>query len=342
MTQRAESTVVDFRFTGTRPRTPVRVRGLTAAQADRLARLWETSVVHAPADPAGPRTAVLAVQRAQATSRPLPSPPRVGSVHPLHRVIRGGDELQFPTGLIRLTRESPIIQVEWTPTAGLEDGPSPDLMETAMGLALGRLGVICLHAVAFQIGRDTVLGVGGSGAGKSTITAAAIRSGGRVASDDSVLAGPCDGRVQLGPFRAYFSFRDATLAVLPDGLRSKTTEGVDAHYLDRLSCPDNLAAELIPDQLWQLGIDRRLRASRIRPLSTQEALVALVSSASLLTLSPRYPRARAGALSVLATLAESCRGFDVRLGRDMLEEPEITLNTLCNEARAPESLASRL
>ncbi len=146
-----------------------------------------------------------------------------------------------------------------------------------MGLALGQRGVICLHAVAFHVGPHTVLGVGGSGAGKSTITAAAMRSGGRIASDDSVLAGPCDGRVQLGPFRAYFSFRDATLAVLPDWLRKKTTKGVDAHYLDRLSCPGNLAAELVPDQLWQLGIDRRLRASRIQPLSQQEALVALVS-----------------------------------------------------------------
>lgn len=338
--QRIEPTVLEFQFSGTRPRTTVVVRGLPKDQAERLARLWETRVVQTTADLPGLSAAMLDVTCTSASGGPLSTPSRGEIVHPIHRVTRTGDELQFPTGVIRMTRESPIIHVEWRPVNGQADGPSLDLMETAMGLALDQLGVICLHAVAFQIGRNTILGVGGSEAGKSTIAAAAIRSGGRVASDDSVLAVECDGRVQIGPFRAYFSFRDATLRVLPTRLTEETTEGFNSHFLDRRFCPDNLASVLVPDQLWRLKIDRRLRTSRIRPLSQQEALVALVSSASLLTLSPRYPKARAQALSVLTGLAEGCRGFDVRLGRDMLEEPETTLNKLCGGVRAPGASSS--
>jgi hypothetical protein len=315
---------------------------LSIAQADRLAQLWETSVVHVPVEPDCPAKSVLDVTPSLTIQHPLPSPPVSGIFHPTHRVTHGGDELQFPTGLIRLSPKTEVIEVLWIPSDRRGDGPSPDLMETAMGLALGGLGVTCLHAVAFSVGPHTILGVGGSGAGKSTITAAALRSGGRVASDDSVLACPSDDHVQLGPFRAYFSFRDATLSVLPDWLSEKTTEGADSHFLDRLACPDNLAAQLVPDRLWQLRIDRRLRASRIRRLCTQESLVALVSSASLLTLSPRYPRIRQRAMSVLATLAENCPGFEVRLGRDMLEEPEATLENLCNEPCRRESPTSRL
>ncbi len=40
---------------------------------------------------------------------------------------------------------------------------------------------------------------------------------------------------------------------------------------------------------------------------------------------------------MLTGLAEGCRGFDVRLGRDMLEEPETTLNNLCDGVRAADA-----
>ncbi len=333
--------VLEFQFTGTRPHTAVTVRGLPIDQAERLARLWETRVARSTADPRPPPVAVLEVTRSKPGGRRFSIPSQDGTTQPVHRVTKGGDELRFPTGLIRLTRGSPIIHVEWDPVGRWLDGPSPDLMETAVGLALGQLGVTCLHAVAFQIGPVTILGVGGSGAGKSTIAAASIRSGGQVTSDDSVLARLCDGRVQLGPLREYFSFRDATLGVLPPRLRAAATEGADSHVLHRRACPHNLSSVVVPGRLWHLKIDRRLRTSRIRPIPPQEALIALVSSASLLTLSPRYPSARTQALSVLTGLAEGCGGFDVRLGRDLLEDPTSTLLRLCDEVRPLESLTSR-
>jgi len=321
---------VEFRFTGTRPATTVWTSGLTLEHAARHAELWEidlvpTSAAHSPSK------ATLVMTQVACIDGAAPRPSRDGTVRPLHRVRPDSDVLRFPCGRIRMERKSPTVHVDWISCDETHGGPSPDLMETAMGLAVAPLGVACLHAVGFQIGCHTVLGVGDSGSGKSTIAAAAIRSGGRVASDDALLAYACDDRVEAGPFRRYFSFRDASLHVLPTRLAERSTPDVGAHILDRRFCSDSLASILAPTQVWRLRIDRRLRFSRIRPISRPDTLIALMSSTSLLTLSPRHPEARDRVLSVLTGLAETCHGFDVRLGRDLLERPERAIEHLFRE-----------
>lgn len=194
-------------------------------------------------------------------------------------------------------------------------------------------GGCTLHACAFLIGETGVIGVGRSHAGKSSLTAAALRSGGKAVADDSIIA--ClgaDAEPRAVPFSRDIRLREPSERLLADQYRSRlrgaTFGGETRWSLTREAAPACFLPVMTPSSVWGLSIDRRLSASRVRPLSQAETLATLVVGSNALFLSPRYPHERAELMAVLTALANGCHGFRVRLGRDLLDDPERSIERL--------------
>jgi hypothetical protein len=233
--------------------------------------------------------------------------------------------------------------VEVSPTRRLDAAERELLIGAALGHLLARRGLAVLHACAFDCGGVGVIGLGESFGGKSTVAVASVRAGGTVVSDDLILAGlGAGGGVELRPLRTYWFLRGSTGRIVPTRINGDMWETVEngeprwviprggAEIIDRLK----------PELLWLLSVDRRLGESRIAEIDQAVAFAALVRASSPIFLSRHFPRERAALLPVLRALTEGCRGWRVRLGTRLLDEPAVEIERLIAESsrRPPESL----
>ncbi|HVP14250.1 MAG TPA: hypothetical protein VMS88_01825, partial [Terriglobales bacterium] len=191
-----------------------------------------------------------------------------------------------------------------------------DALETALMHAASLEGVGLLHAAAFELDGQRVLAVGASGSGKSTLAAAALTLGGRIVSDDAVLLG----RDRAGALTARTVCRDlrlraASVAVVSRDLRALLvrSSGADGErwLLRRESAPGRFAESFAPGVALRISLDRRRRGCSLRALSGSELLATLIASASPLLLSARYREESEGLTPLLASAADSMRGFEV-------------------------------
>jgi hypothetical protein len=171
-----------------------------------------------------------------------------------------------------------------------------------------------------------VLGLGESFSGKTTVAVAAMRAGGRVVSDDAVLAVPGGGRsVALLPVRSYGWLRGRTREIVPSDLREKMVagdeEGMPRWVLSREDGGEGFVDRSTPDVVWVLSVDRRLRQSRVEPIDHGRVFAALIRASSPLFLSRHCPETRDRLIPAFRELCAQCRGFRVRLGRLLLEDP---------------------
>jgi len=231
----------------------------------------------------------------------------------------GGQQLMVPASLIQ--SRSPVVEM---------------LLGFAVSHAFALQGGVVLHAAAFELEGRRVLSLGLSGGGKSTLAAAALRAGGRVVSDDLLLAGQDDagfGRVEA--LRKDLSLRAPSHRLLPPALARRLSEtnfaGESRLMLQRQNCPECFMRGLRPDVILQTTVDRRLKKTRITPLTQADSLSVLIRSASPLFFSARYPAERAAMLPVLLRLAETIRGHRVRLGKDLMAAPETAMRALLDE-----------
>jgi hypothetical protein len=209
----------------------------------------------------------------------------------------------------------------------------PLLLEMAVIHALALEGIPVFHGAGFTLGGSAVLALGQSGAGKTTLAAAAIRAGGKVISDDSVIAlRRRSGSLSVQPFRRDLQVRPGSrrlfpraiaplLKPLPGALEPKWT-------LRRGDAAPCFTDDVSLNRIWILTLDRRLQGCRIRPLHQAEALVALIQGSSPLYLSERYPGERAALMPVLRSLVERVPAYGVRMGRALLEDPVAELEGL--------------
>jgi hypothetical protein len=207
------------------------------------------------------------------------------------------------------------------------------LIDVAINHLLARQGLAVLHACAFEVGGNGILGLGDSFAGKTTVAMAAVRGGGRVVSDDQLLAGPSTtGGVVLRPVRAHGWLRGATRDIVPQQLREKMWEteedGEPRWILSRKDGGEGFKEVLTPNILWVLSVDRRLKSSRISGVNQGEAFAALIRASSPIFFSRHCPEERDALIPVLRALSEGCKAFRVKLGRRLLEEPEAEMARL--------------
>lgn len=194
-------------------------------------------------------------------------------------------------------------------------------------------GGAVLHGAAFEIGRDSVLSIGHSGSGKSTVAAAALTAGGRIVSDDLLLAATLpSGEAGLATMRRFMVFRKAGFEGLPEKLRKVSRPldvlGESRWKLSPSAEPSAFTEWTVPERIWLVSVDRRLRSSRLMAVDQATALAWLMRGTTQMYLSTPFDRERDAQLEALTTLAEACPAYRVRLGNDLLARPLATLEKL--------------
>ena len=205
----------------------------------------------------------------------------------------------------------------------------------AVSHAFARQGGAIVHGAAFELDHRAVLALGLSRAGKSTLSALALRAGAQVVSDDTLLVGQDrDGCTRVEALREEMYLREPTQTLLPAALQAglQPTRIRSEHRWilnrDRAEC---FTRSIRPSLVLSTKVDRRLAATRIQPMAKTDLLAELIRAASPLFLSPRYPVERAALLPVLMSLALRAPAFRVRLGRDLFATPDATFQRLLDE-----------
>ena len=274
-----------------------------------------------------------------------PRRPPVGSPPPRRRpwrrhVRRGGEDLvMMPGGRIHLAPGRPEAVVEWS-AAGtpVDDFVTTVLLEAALIHALALGGYVVNHGAALEVGGAELLVVGPSHAGKSTLSAAVLAAGGTVVSDDSVILGlDDDGTPSAGALRRDLWVREGSVELLPEALRARLCEassfGERRWGLEREIFADRFRIRIQPDAVVFLRRDRRVRGFRLRKVSSAEGLAGLIMTSSPLFLSGRYPVERERCMPGLLALVNGVPCFEVRMGKDLVDDPVTTVQRLVDAIR---------
>lgn len=199
--------------------------------------------------------------------------------------------------------------------------------------ALALAGGVVVHGASFETGGFAVLAVGGSGSGKSTLTAAALRLGARVVSDDLLLvARQSSGQVRVETLRRELYFREPGVSALPQTLRGDLqifdNAGERRWWLAPEAEPSRFVKSVVPERLWLVSVDRRLGVSRCKAVEQATALAWLIRGISSVLLTVPFDSERVAILDVLGALVSECAASRVRLGRDLIAEPAKTFDRL--------------
>ena len=209
----------------------------------------------------------------------------------------------------------------------------PALLETGLLRCIAMAGGVPLHAVAFALGDVRVLALGASGGGKSTLASIALAASGQVVSDDALIAGLHQGTSVVTAWRRDLFLRKTTLKVLPPRLvraatRTRVVDGSMRWVLTRGQLGEQVMDALVPNRLWVVSVDRRLRRSRVARIPQAQIVAAIMKATSLVNFSARYPEQRTRLLATVIRLASSGGAFRIALGRDLLKQPRATLDRL--------------
>ncbi len=170
------------------------------------------------------------------------------------------------------------VQVRALSSAGLETFRS-HLLSPIVALALLDRGQEVLHGGAVSIGDRAVAILGGCGAGKSTLAAALLSTGGRCITDDLLVLPDHDGRHCVLPGPARLKLYPATAACLLRGDRASlplnpfTTKRVYS-----LLASERETRTLPLAGFWVLGKGSRRGGMQARRLIGGEAVRALIGS----------------------------------------------------------------
>jgi len=215
---------------------------------------------------------------------------------------------------------------------GSVNATSVELIDIGLIHALALEGAMVFHASVFEVYGTRVIAVADSGSGKSTLAAAAVRCGGRVVSDDAVVAVRNTGSVTTASFRRDLFLRSGSVAVLPEDVQDLMVETIFVDgpraTLERDACPEVFTPIVEPDRLWALELDTSRFRGTTEPISGSEAAVALIRSSTPLHLTPRFGLERSNLLPILTGLVEQAETSRVVLGTDLMKEPEVAFQRL--------------
>lgn len=224
---------------------------------------------------------------------------------------------------VDLAAQEVVIDLPAGRAAAEEDAALLALTKVALLRCLAGAGVLALHAAAFQAGDESFLCVGKSNSGKSTLAALALRQGGRIVSDDSVLIWrQADGAV-VAPLRRDVHLRWRTATILPHAVQDRGLATPGGRVtLSRLSLPALFTPRIAPSKLILCGIDRRRTSTRVRRITQADALAGVILATSAAYLAREFPALHQATWAVVKHLVATVGSFRVDLGRDVLDRPD--------------------
>jgi hypothetical protein len=254
----------------------------------------------------------------------------------LARVAAGAeDAVAGAGGVVWLAPGRPHARVALDPDCG-DPVAGDELIGAALTHALALAGRVPIHGLAAEVDGVGVLALGDSMAGKSTLALAILHAGGRVVSDDLLLARSLFGRPIFGALRRDLYIREGSYSLIPDDLRARCSEdgaGPGRLVLRRDSAPEAFTAEVSAAVVWILDGTRESGNCEVAAMSQAEALGSLVRAGSPLFVSGRYHAERRALLPGLVEIAESSRSCSVRLGPSLFRRPWIVVRELLERTR---------
>lgn len=222
------------------------------------------------------------------------------------------------------------------PEREITPGSAGAMIEIALALSLRGAGLFHMHAAGLSLASgESVLVVGGSGAGKTTTTLALLEAGARYLGDDAMYLVATGDGVRAAAFPREFHLGPATLSAFPRIVPFAGPLGArrDKRPLDpRITFPDRRIATLSLDPGRVIALFPSITsepATAIVPMARAEAFGLFLASSAALVIDGLAGRDEN--LAVLSTLLAASRCFELRLGRDALEDPVRTVASLALE-----------
>ena len=218
--------------------------------------------------------------------------------------------------------------------------PSQPSLGGALGVAISRgiaeSGGLVLHAAALEYNGLKALTLGQGGAGKSSLAAAALCAGGKIVSDDLVVAlKRPDGVVrspELHPMRRDMYILPDTASLLPDSIRSRLKPGTNRRAPKlRLSRDGETTAftnVLEPNCILVLKHQDRPERSTIAALDQASTLAAIVAANPFLQ--GDFPSLRKKLRDTALQLVSTTPAFAVSTGSRLLFDAEGEIARLRN------------
>lgn len=298
----------------------VHLRGFPRWLLTALAGEWYVSWAEG-GPPASSNGVPLLVLRSAAADRPSAAAARRRfSLH------FGDGHLVARRRAVRVDLSAEEVVVELPHAAKARDAGPALLAQTKVALlrCLASAGALALHAAAFEVGDDRWLCAGASNSGKSTLATLALRQGGRIVSDDSLLVWRQAETVQVAPLRRDVHLRSATALILPpEHRRYSVSSSPGARVtLNRADMPAAFTPRLLPRKLLLCRIDRRRARTRVRRISQGDALSGLILATSAAYLAREFPALHRATWAVVEQLVGTVESYHVELGREVLEDPD--------------------
>lgn len=255
---------------------------------------------------------------------------------PIHAPVDGEPsvyERDLPDGRIRLASGG---RAEFHVESHHADhgGILPYCFHAAVAQQLARAGVLTLHAAAVTTPHGGVLAIGRKGAGKSTLTASAIRAGLGVVTDDWVLAAVTGPAMQVERMRDYMMWRkgwaiEQLKRYLPaEFLRESRSRPRFNLWLpardERFPATTTIDAACVLER----PTAGRRQQTQTLPMSGTEALGSVTESSMPIVLSERLPVERSCLLPGLMALLARQPWHRVVAGTDLVEDSEAVWHSL--------------
>jgi hypothetical protein len=246
---------------------------------------------------------------------------------PIHAPVKCDSavyERDLPDGRIRLTSGGGAeFHVE--PHHADHGGILPYCFHAAIAQQLARAGILTLHAAAVIAPQGGVLVIGRKGAGKSTLTASAIKAGLGVVTDDWVLADISGPRMRVERMRDYMMWRKGwAIEQLKRHLPAELLRESPTRPRFNLRLPDGDARFPRETTIQAACMLERPAAGRrqhtqSRPISGARALGSITESSMPIVLSERLPVERSCLLPRLTALLAGQRWHCIEAGTDLIE-----------------------
>lgn len=192
---------------------------------------------------------------------------------------------------------------------------------------LGRYG---LHACGLERQGRGLLLVGSSGSGKTTTSLNLIRQGWRYLSDDAVFLEARAESIRVSAFRRGFSCTPQTLEYFPELGGSQEFGDPDGK---RVVYPEDNFGTFTQACIPSLIVFPRVTAeevTRLYPLTSAHSLIRLCQQSAGIMTDTAVSQQQ---LRVLEALVGQTQSFELRLGRDALENP-VLLGSLSSQVVA--------